>query len=94
MTLARRTQDDQIENFTMSYRQRLIDQGREEGREQDREEGRAGVRDILRKLLQFEFGDIDASTEERLAEAGLAQLARWSDRVLDADSLEGVFESS
>jgi predicted transposase YdaD len=85
--LAKRTEDHQIEDFTMSYRQRLIDQGRKEGRE----EGREGARDILRKLLLLKFGELDAETEQRLQRASLGELTRWSDRVLDAPRLAEVF---
>ena len=85
--LARETREQRIEDFTMSYRQRLIDQGREEGRE----EGRASARQVLEKLLVLEFGGIDSASARLLRAGSLEDLTRWSERVLTAETLATVF---
>ena len=80
----------------MTYKERLVEQGREEGlkkgREEGLEQGRAeGSRLMLAKLLQLKFGPLDDATEAKLAGATLARLDAWSERVLTADGLENVF---
>ncbi len=78
----------------MSYRDRLIREGREEGRETGRQEGREeGARRLLTKQLQLKFGELDAAAEARLGAASLAELEAWSERVLTAESVDAVFES-
>ena len=85
--LAKQTNDQRIESFAMSYKQRLIDQGLEKGREEGREDSRR----ILSKLLQLKFGAVDEATERRLEGARRAELVAWADRVLDAATISDVF---
>ncbi|MCA9647519.1 MAG: Rpn family recombination-promoting nuclease/putative transposase [Myxococcales bacterium] len=57
-------------------------------------EGRAeGERRVLERQLRRKFGDsaVDESVLGRLAAAGEEQLAQWTDRVLDAQTLEELF---
>ncbi len=98
--LVQATNDRDVEAIAMTYKERLIEQGRdeglergrEEGLEQGREQGRAeGSRLMLAKLLQLKFGPLDDATEAKLAGATLGQLEAWSERVLTAESLDAVF---
>ena len=57
-------------------------------------EGRAeGERRVLERQLRRKFGDsaVDESVLGRLAAAGEEQLAQWTDRVLDAQTIEELF---
>ncbi|MAQ19698.1 MAG: transposase, partial [Sandaracinus sp.] len=92
--LVQATNDRDVEAIAMTYKERLIEQGREEGLERGLEQGRAeGSRLMLAKLLQLKFGPLDDATEAKLAGASLAQLEAWSERVLTADDLDQVFAS-
>ncbi|MET0790306.1 MAG: Rpn family recombination-promoting nuclease/putative transposase [Polyangiaceae bacterium] len=66
--------------------------GRQEGLKQGLKEGRtAGTTEVLLRQLTVKFGPQPASTAERLADASPADLLRWSEQVLSAETLEGVF---
>jgi hypothetical protein len=47
---------------------------------------------VLRRQLARRFGSLPEWTEERLTHADLTQIEAWADRVLDADTLEAVFQ--
>ena len=71
-------------------------EGRTEGRAEGRAEGRSqgieqGVRRTLRHQLERRFGLIPLLVVDRLEDAGLSELETWSERVLDAKSLQDVF---
>ena len=63
--------------------------GRQEGRQEGWQEGEAAS---LRRLLQRRFGTLSAVVEERIAAAETGQIEQWLDRLLDAQTLEEVFE--
>lgn len=87
--LVKATNDTDVETIAMTYKDRLIEQGRQQGEKQ----GRAhGARRVLAKQLQLKFGSLDESTEKRLQAATLEQLEGWSERVLTAETLDAVFE--
>ena len=84
--------------------QQGILQGRESGREEGiqlgeergRQEGiQLGAertqRRILAKLLVSRFGPLDTATEQRLQQASLEQMDRWTDQALTAQRLDEVF---
>jgi len=48
---------------------------------------------LLRRLLTQRFGELPAWAEARLQEAALEQLETWSERVLEAGSLEEIFRT-
>ena len=48
---------------------------------------------MLTRFLTKRFGPLDEVTRERLQNAEVGQIEAWSDRVLDAESIEEVFES-
>jgi glutathione S-transferase len=56
------------------------------------EEGRENtLRRVLTRQLALRFGVLPSEAAERILMADSAQLERWIDRVLIADSVEGVF---
>jgi len=57
-------------------------------RQEGRQQGRAAV---LARLLQLKFGPLAEATQQRLAQAGEAQLDAWAERILSAHSLAEVF---
>jgi flagellar biosynthesis/type III secretory pathway protein FliH len=68
------------------------EEAEEKGRREGHQEGRAaGTAEVLLRLLTIKFGPQPASMAERLASASQADLLRWSECVLSAEALEGVF---
>lgn len=95
---------DQPENQRMTTGQRIrmesrnlgreegLRQGLQQGLEKGLEKGRAeGHANLLLRLLQRRFGGLPAGLQERVRAADLADIERWTDRVLDAGSLAAVF---
>jgi predicted transposase/invertase (TIGR01784 family) len=68
--------------------QKGLQKGLQKGREEGRQEGRAAM---LLDLLTLKFGPQPASIAQRLANASHADLLRWSERVLSAVTIEGIF---
>ena len=72
--------------------QQGILQGRESGREEGIQLGAERTqRRILAKLLVSRFGPLDTATEQRLQQASLEQMDRWTDQALTAQRLDEVF---
>ena len=71
-------------------------EGRAEGMTQGRAEGEArGIASMLINLLGGRFGAAAVSEyEARIREADVKQLGIWTERVLDAPSIEAVFDRS
>jgi len=63
--------------------------GEQRGMQQGMQQGE-GV--LLRRQLTRRFGSLPAAMEARLAQASIDQLETWGDRVLDAKSLDDVFQ--
>ena len=75
-----------------------VRQGRAEGVRQGRAEGvrqgRAeGERAVLARLLRRRFGTLPPRVGARLGGASEADLESWADRVLDAATLDDVFDT-
>lgn len=75
--------------------------GRNEGRIEGRAEGRIeghteglteGSVAILQRLLQRKFGTLPPDVVAKLGQAPIPLLCRWSERLLDAQTLEEVFD--
>ena len=66
-----------------------MDAARSNRQSQGTLEGEAAVLD---RLLTRRFGTLDEVTRRRIRGAGLAQLERWTDRILEAPTLTAVFE--
>ncbi len=47
---------------------------------------------VLARLLSKRFGPLDEQTSARLKAATLGQLDIWADRILDAPTLQAVFD--
>lgn len=64
-----------------------------EGREEGREEGvQTGEQILLQWMLTRRFGQLPNWAQKRLLQANSEQLEQWADRLLDAQTLEAVFE--
>ena len=71
-----------------------MQQGMQQGIQQGIQEGRVeGERRVLERLLQRRFGALSAEDTERLTGASLEDLETWAENVLDAKTLDDVFES-
>ena len=72
-----------------------IAQGIEQGIERGIEQGRAeGERAVLERQLQRRFGQLPPEAVERLRRAPEAELETWADSVLDARTLDEVFQTT
>ncbi|KAA6181766.1 DUF4351 domain-containing protein, partial [Thiohalocapsa marina] len=72
---------DRLEEWATEYKA----EGRQEGRQE-------GERLALQRLLTKRFGAIPAAYTDRISTASEAEVEVWLERVLDAPSLEAVFE--
>ena len=75
--------------------QKGLERGREEGREAGREEGRSQIaavlRSILERILAKRFSAVPNGVSQRLEVASVDELEEWTQRALDADSIEALF---
>ncbi|MGB5831929.1 MAG: DUF4351 domain-containing protein, partial [Thiohalocapsa sp.] len=70
-----------------------LEEGRLEGKREGKREGKLeGEAAFFERLLTRRFGPLDEATRSRIRGAGLEQLERWTDRLLDAPTLTAVFE--
>jgi hypothetical protein len=51
-----------------------------------------GERAVLERQLQHRFGALTPELHQKLEQATTEELERWADRVLDANTLEEIFE--
>ena len=72
-----------------SLAEQLISKGRAEGEARGEARGRAS---ILNRLLERRFGRVPATVQERVRSASVHELDAWLDALLDAPTLEAVFE--
>ena len=70
--------------------QQGLQQGLQQGVQQGLQQGEVAV---LKRQLCKRFGELPEEVDARLNKATLEQLEIWADRVLDARTLEGVFEA-
>jgi hypothetical protein len=63
-------------------------QGVAEGLAKGRIQGEAAM---LERLLSLRFGDLSATLKARIESADLVTLEQWTERILDANSLDEVF---
>ena len=63
-------------------------------REEGKAEGHAeGERAVLGLQLRRRFGPLPSEAAERIGTASTADLEAWAENVLDADTLDEVFDS-
>ena len=67
------------------FAQRYRDEGMQLGRQE-------GERRVLKRQLQRRFGALSAKNTERLTEASMEDLETWAENVLDAQTLDDVFD--
>jgi predicted transposase/invertase (TIGR01784 family) len=82
-----RIRAEQQELAELSYELHLT-AARREGQVEGRVRGKA---DLLQQLLTLKFGELPSEVSARLGAAREAELVCWSERVLTADTLGGVF---
>jgi len=76
---------ESVEKWTEQWEKQGLVKGRVEGRV----EGEVAV---LARQLTKRFGPLDEQTTARLKTATLDQLDTWADRILDAPTLQAVFD--
>lgn len=81
----KRIQHPQVQHKTMTIAEYLKQEGREEGRIQSQQT-------TLQNLLAHKFGELDFHVIERIQSASSEQLEQWTYRLLDARTLEEVWE--
>ncbi|HHW78872.1 MAG TPA: DUF4351 domain-containing protein [Xanthomonadaceae bacterium] len=70
-----------------------VDRGFQKGLDEGKIRGIAqGRAELLARILRRRFGDLPEWVEIRLREATPAQLESWAGHVLDAATLEAVFD--
>lgn len=74
------------ENATMAG---FLERAREEGMQQGRH---VEARAVLERLVTRRFGPLSPELQDRLEQASIEQLERWTDSLLDADNLDQVFK--
>ena len=74
---------------------RAREEGMQQGMQQGMDQGRVeGERAVLERLLRRRFGLLSPEVTERLGQASAAELETWAENVLDAPTLDDVFNSS
>ena len=86
--LTQKALDESWREGTQHGMQEGIQQGMRDGLEQGRVEGE---RTALERLLRRRFGRLSPEVDERLGAASADELEAWADNVLDAETLEDVF---
>ncbi len=80
---------DELEKTMIPYAEKLRQEGREQGLEQGMVQGQ---RTTLLRQLESRFPGLPAAVRARVERASVEEMDRWVMRVLEADSLEAVFE--
>ena len=93
--------DNEYRRYRRQYREDssimagVISRAREEGMQRGMKQGRVeGERALLKRLLQRRFGLLSPEVAERLGQASVADLESWAENVVDAPTLDDVFDSS
>ncbi len=84
---------ERVKTWAEEWKQQGLEQGLKQGLEQGLEQGVSqGEAKLLRRQLVRRFGALPAWAEERLEQAGEAELEVWADRVLECATLEEVLK--
>ena len=78
---------EQLKTWPEMWMEQGLKKGLQEGRQEGRQEGEVS---ILKRQLNRKFGVLPIWAETRLANADIATLELWAERVLTAGSLEEV----
>jgi flagellar biosynthesis/type III secretory pathway protein FliH len=81
---------ERVRQWTEDWKSEGLKEGEKKGRKEGRKEGQAA---LLQLLLLQRFGNmLDQDVQERLTHATSEQLETWGRRILDARSIDEVFE--
>lgn len=75
----------EIQAWFQDYQEKLRNEGRNEGRQE-------GERNLLLRQLRARFGELPAAVAARIHAAEVAELERWGERVLGAQTLVEVLD--
>ena len=75
---------NEIELKQTRFYQEVSEEGRQEGRQE-------GEQILLHRMLTRRFGELPDWVQQRLQEASAGQLEQWADRLLDASTLNDLF---
>jgi hypothetical protein len=82
-----------VEDYQQKLRAEMRSEGLKEGLKEGLNEGlKEGERNLLLRLLRFRFGELPAAAVARIKAAETAELERWGERVLGAQTLAEVLE--
>lgn len=81
---------ERVTEWTREWKREGLEQGLEQGREQGRLEGE---RATVQRLLTRRFGPLPEAALARLGAADAETLGLWAERLLDAPSLDEVFQT-
>ena len=79
---------NEIELKQTRFYQEVIEEGRQEGRQEGMQKGE---QILLQRMLTRRFGEMPDWAQKRLLQASPEQLEQWADRLLDASTLDSVF---
>ena len=80
-------------SMMVGFNQQARDEGVRQGLSQGLSQGRVeGVRAVLVRQLKRRFGPLPSTVGARLSDASTAELEAWADNVLDAATLDEVFD--
>ncbi len=83
----------EIRAWVEDYERKLRAEERSEGRNEGRSEGRKeGERTLLLRQLRARFGELPEAAVARINAAEVAEIERWGERVLDAQTLAEVLD--
>ena len=92
--------DNEYRRYRRQYREDssimagVISRAREEGMQQGMKQGRVeGERALLERQLRRRFGLLAPEVAEMLGKASAADLVTWAENVLDAPTLDDVFDA-
>uniref|UniRef100_UPI00102B1FC5 DUF4351 domain-containing protein n=1 Tax=Candidatus Magnetaquicoccus inordinatus TaxID=2496818 RepID=UPI00102B1FC5 len=85
-----------VEAWAQEYEQRGMQKGMQQGMQQGIQQGiqqgmQQGKAEILLRLLERRFGQVPPHIEALLAQADIPLIEAWTDRLLDARTLEDIF---
>jgi len=79
-------------SWLANWSEQMLAQSRQEGRQEGEEKGRqAGEATVLLRQLTRRFGPLGEAMTRRIRDASLDELEQWADNILDARSLDEVF---
>ena len=79
----------ELEAIVGTTAETLLEQGKALGLSEGRAEGRA---DTFMNLARIRFGDVPAARADEVRAADAATLDRWLEALIDADTLDEVFD--